>query len=73
MMQINGLSIVLEDQAIAPPTYSYMAPKHLHFDVTKASHLESLSFSSLWHYGLDQYNKWIGKIPTNFKSCNSLQ
>ena len=31
MMQIHGLSTVLEDHGFAPPTYSYMAPKHFHF------------------------------------------
>ena len=41
MMQIHELSTILEDQGVAPPTYSYLATKHLHYDRTKASHLES--------------------------------
>ena len=44
-MQTQGLiSTVWEDEVIAPPTYSYTAPNYFHFDVTKASHLESLAF-----------------------------
>ena len=34
MVQIHGLSTVLEDQVITPPTYSYMVPKHFHFNLT---------------------------------------
>ena len=44
MMQIYGLGTDLEDQVIAPPTCSNMVPKHFHFDVTKASYLDSFYF-----------------------------
>ena len=40
-MQTHRLSTELEDQVIALPTYSYLAPKHFHFDKTKATHSES--------------------------------
>ena len=43
MKQIHGLRTVLEDQGTAPPTYSYLAPKHFHFVITKAFHLEFVS------------------------------
>ena len=39
MMQLHGLSTVLEDQRVASPTYSYLAPKH-YSGKTKASHSE---------------------------------
>ena len=47
MGQKHDLSTIWEDQGIAPPTYSYVAPKHLHIDITKASHLESNYLCSL--------------------------
>ena len=39
MMQLHWLSTVLEDQRVAFPTYSYLAPKH-YSGKTKASHSE---------------------------------
>ena len=55
MMQIHGLrNTVLEDQVITSQIYSYMVPKHLKFDVTKASHWKPLSLCSLWRRNIGQ-------------------
>ena len=45
-MQLHGLN-TLDDQGIAPPTYSDMAPKHFHFGRAKAFCLESIYLCSL--------------------------
>ena len=45
-MQIHGLN-TLDDQGIAPPTYSdIVAPKHFHFGRAKAFCLESIYLCS---------------------------
>ena len=50
----SHLSNVLDNQVIAPPTYSF-GSKTLSFDGTKASHLES---HSLWYNNFEaKYNK----------------
>ena len=46
ILQIHGLSTVLEDQRTTPPSYSHLAPKHFELGRTKASHLESVSLCS---------------------------
>ena len=43
MMQLHGLSTLLEDQRIACPTYSYLAQKQFHFVWRNVSDSESLN------------------------------
>ena len=44
MIQIHGLSTVLSNQGIAPPTYSSFGSKHFHINVIKTLSVSLCSF-----------------------------